>query len=244
MRNSLALAILVSLLLVGCSGRHHRGGDDDDDNAGDGDADADADGDWVDAGQDGCPLEWARCDGACVHVLSSSIHCGHCNTPCVGGLTCIRGQCGNECGELETCGADCADLATDRDHCGNCETVCQPEENCIIGTCRGGGGDGLVRLVDGPTAREGRVEINHDGQWGTVCDDSWTNLNAQVVCRELGLTGGTPFQGGTYPAGVDPIWMDEVICTGNEASLDLCAFGGWGVHNCVHGEDAGVSCTP
>ena len=43
-----------------------------------------------------------------------------------------------------------------------------------------------IRLVDGPAANIGRVEICLNGVWGSVCDDYWDIRDAHVVCRQLG----------------------------------------------------------
>ena len=48
--------------------------------------------------------------------------------------------------------------------------------------------DGEIRLVNGSVAREGRVEICHNNQWGTVCDDSFGTAEATVICRQLGYS--------------------------------------------------------
>ena len=45
---------------------------------------------------------------------------------------------------------------------------------------------GDIRLVDGSSKSMGRVEICVGKAWGTVCDDSWDNVDANVVCAQLG----------------------------------------------------------
>ncbi|EMP40827.1 Neurotrypsin [Chelonia mydas] len=102
-----------------------------------------------------------------------------------------------------------------------------------------------VRLAGGSNAHEGRVEVYHTGQWGTVCDDQWDDADAEVVCRQLGLGGiAKAWSQAYFGEGSGPVLLDEVRCTGNELSIEECPKSSWRDHNCGHKEDAGVSCTP
>ena len=49
--------------------------------------------------------------------------------------------------------------------------------------------NGDVRLANGSTPYEGRVEMCYDGVWGSICDNSWDYEDAAVVCLQLGFQG-------------------------------------------------------
>uniref|UniRef100_A0A8C1VT71 Neurotrypsin n=1 Tax=Cyprinus carpio TaxID=7962 RepID=A0A8C1VT71_CYPCA len=103
--------------------------------------------------------------------------------------------------------------------------------------------DGVLRLVGGDSPWEGRLEVYHAGEWGTVCDDNWNGRHAQVVCRQLGYRGrGEVAPDGMYGEGTGLILLDEVTCEGGESSLLDCAHGQWGQHDCSHSEDVGIRC--
>ena len=109
-----------------------------------------------------------------------------------------------------------------------------------------GGDESEVRLVDGLNIYEGRVEIYHYSKWGTVCDDDWNLADATVVCRQLGYHHAIEAHEGAYFGGGaadQPIFLDNVRCTGFEADLSSCGHRGWGIHDCDHSQDAGVVCS-
>ena len=103
--------------------------------------------------------------------------------------------------------------------------------------------DTAIRLVGG-NKLEGRVEIMHQGIWGTICDDGWDNIDATVVCRELGYLHGNATKQAQFGSGTDPVWLRQVNCSGSENKLSHCIHTGAGnVENCSHVQDVGVQCT-
>ncbi|XP_029701387.1 T-cell differentiation antigen CD6 isoform X2 [Takifugu rubripes] len=105
-------------------------------------------------------------------------------------------------------------------------------------------GHRAIRLAGGSDRCAGRVELWRNGRWGTVCDDHWDLRDADVACAQLGcgyalsVTG----QGGSFPPGRGPVYLDDLNCTGNEDNLWSCPAAE-DESDCGHKEDAGVTCS-
>uniref|UniRef100_A0A803TQV0 Soluble scavenger receptor cysteine-rich domain-containing protein SSC5D n=1 Tax=Anolis carolinensis TaxID=28377 RepID=A0A803TQV0_ANOCA len=101
-----------------------------------------------------------------------------------------------------------------------------------------------LRLMNGTSPCSGRVEVFHNDTWGTICDAGWDLQDAQVVCSQLGCGKASKALGGAhYGQGSGPIWLENINCTGEEASLKECQKGIWGEHSCSHSQDASVECS-
>ena len=46
--------------------------------------------------------------------------------------------------------------------------------------------DGEVRITGDTSPTIGRIEVCINSTWGTICDESWDDRAASVVCRQLG----------------------------------------------------------
>lgn len=102
--------------------------------------------------------------------------------------------------------------------------------------------DGEIRLADGANSYEGRVEMCHNNEWGTVCDNGWSISDGIVACRQLGLPYVAITTDASFGPGAGHIWLDKLMCTGSESQLANCHHNGFGLHSCNHNEDAGLVC--
>ena len=105
--------------------------------------------------------------------------------------------------------------------------------------------EGSVRLVEGTTPLEGRVEIFLLGQWGTVCDYNWDFADATVVCRQLGYPRAVEApRYAAFGAGSGPSWYYSLYCTGTERNLTECSKSNSNFGSaCFHSRDAGAVCS-
>ena len=90
----------------------------------------------------------------------------------------------------------------------------------------------------------GRVEIFHNGTWGTVCDQNyWTRKSSSVVCSQLGFTYAANYFYGRNQVIYDsaPVWL-AIRCSGNESSIFQC-YNSWQENSCSYYKHFGVRCS-
>ena len=144
---------------------------------------------------------------------------------------CRKGQFGDPTTtQCLDCSKDCSDCGERANHCtecpkgkhllkNSCVVNCSREANKIVS------GVPDMKLVGFNSSTEGRVEILHNGEWGTICDDSFDMNEATVICRQLKLGKAVAaYSSARYGHGTGKIWMDDTQCTGNERKLQDCRF--------------------
>ena len=109
-------------------------------------------------------------------------------------------------------------------------------------------------MADGSSPGEGRLEVYHNGEWGTVCvgwDGGDSSRLGDLACTLLGYAASvtTYTTSSPFAAGSGRVWMDGLYCPGGRLlnSIANCAFRGWGrvvTAACnAHIIDVGVVCT-
>ncbi|XP_038079311.1 scavenger receptor cysteine-rich type 1 protein M130-like isoform X1 [Patiria miniata] len=165
---------------------------------------------------------------------------------------CGPGQYGDDSTRsCQLCSSPCLTCAGTADNCTSCSEPQFLLGNRCVMDCGNmysrGPARSRLRLRGGTNAFEGRVEILHEGVWGSICNDKWDIQDAQVVCGELqlgsavdALSVSDDFESASPRM---PIHLDDLECSGTESKLEFCPHLEWGRHNCAHDEDAAVRCS-
>ena len=196
-----------------------------------------------------------RCAGSCLTCRGKESLCSSCHessflynftcvTQCPPGyfknaLTRACNPCHNDCKTCAGTALNCTSCAKQKYLDNNrCQATCSP-----LFTINTGESD--VRLRNGRTPLEGRVEIFHQGKWGFVCDDYWSLADGEVVCQQLNFGHGIAvfYKSHFGSNSSQDLVLDDVKCVGNETRLQECPARAIGTHNCFNNEVAGVQCS-
>nr|XP_033792444.1 scavenger receptor cysteine-rich type 1 protein M130-like isoform X2 [Geotrypetes seraphini] len=101
-----------------------------------------------------------------------------------------------------------------------------------------------VRLVNGSSDCDGRLEVHYHDEWSSVCNHYWDTRDTAVVCKQLGCgsametTWSNPF--GSH---FGPMCLNRAFCGGSESALSQCGFSTSHGFLCSHLEEVGVICS-
>jgi len=98
-----------------------------------------------------------------------------------------------------------------------------------------------VELQGGNGVSTGNVfAVNRNGYFGPVCDDHWTDTEADTVCRQLGFNRGTHYTNSHFGSVPSQFAMDNVDCSTTDYRIQDCSY--TTSEDCGSDEGAGVSC--
>ncbi|XP_078059647.1 scavenger receptor cysteine-rich domain-containing protein DMBT1-like [Mustelus asterias] len=82
-----------------------------------------------------------------------------------------------------------------------------------------------IRLANGESLCDGRLEVYYGGVWGRVIDTQWNFNDADVVCRQLNCGSAISVHDHLrFGKGLGPVWISNVRCNGSESFLWNCSF--------------------
>ncbi|WAQ95345.1 C163A-like protein [Mya arenaria] len=99
------------------------------------------------------------------------------------------------------------------------------ENETVFSDCNS---NSTVRLVNGTSERSGRVEVLHQGEWGTICADDFDNDAADVVCRKAGIL----LTDSSFGKGNLSTIINNTSCMGGEWDLSACTTSPWHETKC------------
>ncbi|XP_030393640.1 scavenger receptor cysteine-rich type 1 protein M130-like [Gopherus evgoodei] len=101
-----------------------------------------------------------------------------------------------------------------------------------------------LRLLNGESRCDGRVEISLHGVWGRVLDDRWDMNDASVVCRQLQCgVAEKAYNPPKFEQQTGPVGLRNVQCAGSETHLTLCDNSTSETTQAGIAEDVGVICS-
>lgn len=105
-----------------------------------------------------------------------------------------------------------------------------------------GANDGDVRLVDKSSDRSGRVQVYHNGQWGSFCNHRFNAAAGNVLCRQLDLGIYHSFNTTGVSTQAEKIWIDNFKCNGHESNITQCDIRHWGTIICSPINEVHLTC--
>ncbi|KAM9173291.1 scavenger receptor cysteine-rich domain-containing protein SCART1-like, partial [Pangshura tecta] len=182
-----------------------------------------------------CDSRWDLPDA---NVLCHQLDCGFAVSAPGGGYF------GKGTGSVWTDAFHCKGTET---HLGHCPVTalgasqCSQDDDASV-ICSGRSES--LKLLNGETRCDGRVEISLHGAWGRVLDDQWDMNDASVVCRQLqcGVTEKA-YNPPKSEQQIEPVGLRSVQCAGNETRLTLCDNSTSETAQAATAEDVSVVCS-